>query len=237
MEAMIRLAKNESCYWAKGAGEGLRRRFISIRNRHLAMLRLNSKYGKSLLPQHHLVHVAREALERVLSGSPKDVAGEVVLIEILVGYSAISGIVVSLRDAAAMRLMESLESPIEFRNTLSLLTEIDIQASLKSEEAEGELRDRFWDFAEKWDREEALRVNDVPACEEAISTSARRCGNFLSMACWVRRNWRSGLFSCRRSSPKIRKLKRIKITTHPPSFLWETKGVLRLFKVTSRMTR
>ncbi|NDZ65294.1 restriction endonuclease [Streptomyces cyaneofuscatus] len=169
MEAMIRLAKSESCYWAKGAGEGLRRGFISIRNRHLAMLRLNSKYGESLLPQHQLAHVAREALERVLSGSPKDVTDEVVLIERLVGYSAISEIVVSLRDAAAMRLMESLGSPVEFRNTLSLLTELDIQASLKSEQAEVELRDRFWDFAEEWDREEALRVNDVPACEEAIS--------------------------------------------------------------------
>ncbi|MYU01950.1 MULTISPECIES: hypothetical protein [unclassified Streptomyces] len=169
MEAMIRLAKSESCYWVKGAGEGLRRRFISIRNRHLAMLRLDSKYEKSLLPQHQLFHVAREALERALSGSPKDVADEVVLIERLAGYSAVSEIVVSLRDTAAVRLMESLESPIEFRDMLSLLTEFDIQPSPESEEAEVELRNRFWDFAEEWDREEALRVNNVPACEDAIS--------------------------------------------------------------------
>ncbi|WP_405959141.1 restriction endonuclease [Streptomyces sp. NBC_00868] len=168
MEAMIRLVKSESCYWVRGA-TGHRRRSVSTRDRHLAMLRLNGKHERRLLPHDQLDRMAREALVRVTSGPSRYVADEVKLIERLVGYSDIAETVVTLRDSAAVRLMESLESPLAFRNVLSLLTELDAESSPGSEASEAELRDRFWDFAEQWDYEEALRVHDVSACEEAIS--------------------------------------------------------------------
>ncbi|MFJ1954946.1 restriction endonuclease [Streptomyces microflavus] len=172
MAALTRLASVDSCTWVDSPRYyGIaNRREVSVRNRHLVMLILDRKYGRSLLREDSLVGIVQELSERLTQIDVGPVQRELPLMRYLSRYEAVEGQVVAARDIAAARLMKVLEDPEHFQAALSIFRELNIKPSRWSEQSEIVLRQRFSYFAPKWDAAEAGRVNDVAECENSLSS-------------------------------------------------------------------
>ncbi|MFJ8447071.1 restriction endonuclease [[Kitasatospora] papulosa] len=172
MQALVRLMDANSCYWMRdhSSGHALIRQSFTDRERHLAILRLDNKHNRTLL-RDEVLQIMAEALEARLSHeiSEMSVVPEIPLLRYLSLYSKLKSMVTVTRDITASRMAEHLEHPDDFRNILSLYELKDIPESAQSRLLEASLRDRFAEFAPRWSREEADRVNDVTDCEVAIA--------------------------------------------------------------------
>ncbi|MEU8527871.1 restriction endonuclease [Streptomyces sp. NPDC048629] len=171
MAALTRLGSVESCTWVDSPRyHGIAtRREISARNRHLVMLILDHKYGRSLLGEGSLAGIVQMLAERLGHTDLELLQREFPLMRYLSKYETVESRVVVVRDIAAVRLLKILESPEHFQAALSVFRDLDIKPSRWSERSEVDLRQRFSSFAPEWDWGEAGRVNDVAECESSLS--------------------------------------------------------------------
>ncbi|MGP9021135.1 restriction endonuclease [Streptomyces sp. BR1] len=172
MSALTRLGSAESCTWVNSHlyyGVATRRE-VSARNRHLVMLILDHKYGRSLLGEDSLLCFAQMLTERIGQTDLGLVQREFPLMRYLSRYKSVEAQVVAARDIAAARLLKVLKHPEHFQSALYVFRDLGINPSSWSERSEADLRQRFSSFASEWDWVEAGRVNNVAECESSLSS-------------------------------------------------------------------
>ncbi|KOU18222.1 hypothetical protein ADK51_29290 [Streptomyces sp. WM6368] len=172
MSALTRLGSTEPCTWVNDPQRyrvAIRRK-ISVRNRHLVMLIIDHKYGRSLIGEDYLADVVRMLVERISQTDLWLIQDEFPLMRYLSRYDGIADRLVAARDLAAARMLKVLEHPEHFRSALSIFRDLDINPSRWSERSEADLRQRFASFAPEWDWVEAGRVNNVVECENSLSS-------------------------------------------------------------------
>ncbi|MFI9356616.1 restriction endonuclease [Streptomyces lydicus] len=180
MDALTRLGAAESCTWVDSARYYgiVTRREVSTRNRHLVMLILDHKYGRSLLGEESLVGIVQMLTDRLGKIDSGLVQHEFPLMRYLSRYEIVEEPVVAARDIAAARLLEILEKPEHFQSALSVFRGLDIKSSRWSRRSEANLRQQFSSFAPEWDLVEAGRVNDVAECESSLSLLQEALADF-----------------------------------------------------------
>ncbi|WP_426403494.1 restriction endonuclease [Streptomyces sp. R-07] len=180
MDALTRLGSAESCTWVDSAqhyGVSTRRE-VSVRDRHLVMLILDHKYGRSLLGEESLVGIVQMLADRLGQIDSGLVEREFPLMRHLSRYESVQDPVVAVRDAAAARLLDILENPGHFQSALYVFRGFDIKSSRWSRRSEANLRQKFASFALEWDLMEAGRVNDVAECENSLSLLQEALADF-----------------------------------------------------------
>ncbi|MGW2486843.1 nSTAND3 domain-containing NTPase [Streptomyces sp. NPDC001606] len=171
MAALVRLRSAESCTWVDSPryyGVATRRE-VSVGNRHLVMLILDHKYGRSLLGEQSLAGIVQMLTERIGQTGVGLLRREFPLMRYLCRYESVEEQVIAARDIAASVLLEVLEHPEHFQSALSVFRDLGINPSRWSERSEEGLRRRFASFASQWDWAEAGRVNNVAECENSLS--------------------------------------------------------------------
>ena len=170
MDALKRLEGAPSCYWTKQSrgSSGEVRQSASLSSRHLIMLILDAKYGRTLLSGRDLLAILAKFTRRIEAGNSLMAGREIRLISQLSAYSGIAEQVGRARNLLAAKRMKALNSPEDFQAVLSMFTETEVSSSSWSAAAEIELREKFCQFASEWDLEESGRVNTVEDCEESI---------------------------------------------------------------------
>ncbi|MEE1815226.1 restriction endonuclease [Streptomyces sp. SP18ES09] len=171
MSALTRLGSVESCTWVNSPlyYRVAIRREVSVRNRHLVMLILDHKYGRSLLEEDSLAGIVQMLTERIGQTDLGLVEREFPLMRYLSRYEVVADRLVAARDLAAARMLKVLEHPEHFQSALSVFRDLGINPSRWSERSEADLRQRFSSFASEWDWAEAGRVNNVVECESSLS--------------------------------------------------------------------
>ena len=171
MEALVRLMSEPACTWVESPrnyGVMVRHKF-SYRQRHLIMLMLDGKHGRTLLPEEVRLEILEVASKRIGYATPDSVQIEFRLMRYLSRYQGMARSVMATRDAVAEKLMERLETPDDFNFALAVFTDLDVEPTTWSEQSEFQLRQRFAEFVPAWDLAEAGRVNHVWECEESLS--------------------------------------------------------------------
>ncbi|MFE5519260.1 restriction endonuclease [Streptomyces virginiae] len=170
MSALMRLGSTEPCTWMDSPRQYrvAIRRSISARNRHLVMLILDHKYGRSLIEENYLAGVVQMLTERIDQADLWLIQQEYPLMRYLSRYDSLADQLAAARDLAAAGMLKLLEHPEHFQSALSVFRDLDISPSHWSERSEKNLRRRFASFALEWDWEEAGRVNNVAECETSL---------------------------------------------------------------------
>ncbi len=167
MDALLRLEKAESCQWeARSSWAWVRRRPVPA-SRHLFILLLDQKYGRSLAGE-STVRLITEALRQRFSEGQQLQGLDLELLRLLSAYDGLRPVTTCIRDDALESSMMSLEHPRDFVEALSLIVEIDIPQSERSRQVEAVLRSTYADFARAWDREQASVTNGITECEDAL---------------------------------------------------------------------
>jgi broad-specificity NMP kinase len=169
MEALVRLAGSRSCSWVQRFNTNiLQRKEVSSRSRHLLILMLDAKHDRALLSEEVLIRVAADMAGRIAEARADLPDGELRLMRYLAKYPCVVDQVVSARDAASRKRMESLHSPRDYQSALSILCDVGVRETEWSKAAERDLREEFYDFAIRWEGEQANNVNSVTECEDCI---------------------------------------------------------------------
>ncbi|MFF1761048.1 restriction endonuclease [Streptomyces sp. NPDC058266] len=171
MSALTRLESVESCTWMNSPIDFrvAIRREVSVRNRHLVMLILDGKYGRSLLGEDSLTGVVQRLTERIGRADLELLEREFPIMRYLSRYESVEDQLVAARDLAATRMLQVLEHPEHFQSALSVFRDLGVNPSHWSERSEADLRQRFASFVSEWDWAEAGRVNNVMECESSLS--------------------------------------------------------------------
>ncbi|MFG3047799.1 restriction endonuclease [Streptomyces sp. NPDC048241] len=173
MEGLVRLARSRSCFWGQRFNETTWvRKTVSLQSRHLLILMLDSKHDRTLLSEEVLTGIADEMSRRIAKTAADFLDGELRIMRYLTKYSSVAKQVISARDAAGKKRMESLDRPRDYQSALSIFCDVAVIETEWSQAAENELRAKFYDFASRWDYEQSNNVNSVAECEDAIEELA-----------------------------------------------------------------
>ncbi|WP_189553262.1 nSTAND3 domain-containing NTPase [Streptomyces lavendofoliae] len=180
MSALTRLESAESCTWENSPTyyRVAIRHEVSVRSRHLVMLILDHKYGRSLLDEGSLLRIVHMLTERIQQADLGLLAREFPLLRYLSRYESVEDQLVAARDLAAARMLQVLEHPENFQSALSVFRDLGVKPSRWSEQSEANLRQRFASFASEWDWAEAGRVNNVVECESSLSSLQEALSDF-----------------------------------------------------------